>query len=101
MVLFLGICTVTIPEGKKEAIKRQKIENCRLRHVELVSFEADYGIFIVKKSFAGKYSEQARYCLFLLPKFDGKTKDKTSFIKISLSDGSSVGFDDCGNAFLL
>lgn len=100
-VLFLGVCIATHSDEKAEAVKRQKIENCKLCHVELMSFDAKCGIFTVKKSFGNEYCEQARYCLSWLPKFSGGAKQKLTFKKISLADGSVVGFDSCGNAILL
>lgn len=101
VVLFLGVCIATQSDEKIEAIKRQKIENCKLCHVELTSFDNQCGIFTVKKSFGREYVEISRYCLSLLPKFKGDETQKIALKKISLADGSVVGFDNCGNAMLL
>lgn len=101
LVALFAIGYINKPKEQTLTELQKKIENCKLRRVEISAFDPQSRILTVIKRFGNGYRERNRYCLSFLPTVDAQTAVQKHMLRLSVADGQTVVFDQSGNAYLV
>ncbi len=101
VVALFAVGYINKPEEQTLTELQERIENCKLRQAEISTFDPQSQILTVIKRFGNGYRERTRYCLSLLPAVNPQTAAQKHMLRVSVSDGQTVVFDQSGNAYLI